>query len=102
MALYFVSPILPKSIQSFILPLFGIIAALILLLFDKTANNVKNFRVFKIIFSILFLVISVYAFDNAKWSRGNLFKGNLSVLGMVPTSEVPSEIWGYVMRELLI
>ncbi|NWF88299.1 MAG: protein-disulfide reductase DsbD [Ignavibacteriaceae bacterium] len=61
MAFYFIDPILPKSIQGYLLPIFGIIAAVILLFVDKTANNVKVFRSFKTIFSLVVLVVSVYA-----------------------------------------
>ncbi|HQF43971.1 MAG TPA: protein-disulfide reductase DsbD, partial [Ignavibacteriaceae bacterium] len=61
MAFYFLDPILPKSIQGYTLPIFGIIAALILLFFDKTANDAKGFRTFKTVFSVLVLAISVYA-----------------------------------------
>lgn len=61
MAIYFLDPILPKSIQGYLLPIFGIIAALILLFFDKTANSAKGFRTFKTVFSILVLAVSIYA-----------------------------------------
>ncbi len=61
MAFYFLDPILPKSIQGYTLPIFGIIAALILLFFDKTANDAKGFRTFKTVFSVLVLAISIYA-----------------------------------------
>jgi thiol:disulfide interchange protein DsbD len=61
MAFYFLDPILPKSIQGYLLPVFGIIAALLLLLVDKTANNAKGFRTFKILFSVIVLGISIYA-----------------------------------------
>jgi len=60
MAFYFLDPILPKSIQGYSLPIFGIIAALILLFIDKTANSAKGFRTFKIIFSVLMLALSIY------------------------------------------
>jgi len=61
MAIYFVQPILPKSYSSYILPVFGLLAAIILLFFDKMANKVKGFRLFKIVFSIIVIAISVYA-----------------------------------------
>lgn len=60
MAFYFLDPILPKAIQGYVLPVFGIIAAIILLFVDKTANNAKGFRTFKIIFSVLIFALSVY------------------------------------------
>lgn len=61
MAFYFLDPILPKAIQGYTLPIFGIIAAIILLFVDKTANDAKGFRIFKTIFSVIVLVISIYA-----------------------------------------
>lgn len=60
MALYFLLPLLPKDISGYILPVFGIIAALILLIFDNKGNNVKGFRVFKYVFSVLIIALSVY------------------------------------------
>jgi thiol:disulfide interchange protein DsbD len=61
MAIYFIDPILPKDYQEYLLPIFGIIAAIILLFFDKTANDAKGFRMFKTVFSLLVLAVSVYA-----------------------------------------
>lgn len=61
MAFYFLDPILPKNFQGYLLPIFGIIAALILLFVDKTANDAKGFKTFKIIFSVLVLAVSAYA-----------------------------------------
>jgi len=61
MAFYFLDPILPKTIQGYALPVFGIIAAIILLFVDKTANDAKGFRIFKIVFSLIVLAISIYA-----------------------------------------
>ena len=72
MAFYFVDPILPKGIQSYVLPVFGIIAAFILLFVDKMANNVKGFRIFKTVFSVIVLAVSIYALipshkDSPNW-----------------------------------
>lgn len=61
MAFFFVDPILPKSIQGYALPVFGIIAAVILLFIDKTANQIKGFRIFKTVFSVIVLAISIWA-----------------------------------------
>ncbi len=66
MAFYFVDPILPKSVQGYSLPIFGVIAGSILTFVDKTANNVKGFRIFKIIFSVIVFAVSVYALIPAK------------------------------------
>jgi thiol:disulfide interchange protein DsbD len=68
MALYFVDPILPKSVNSYVLPVYGIVAALLLLLVDKTGNKVKGFRIFKIVFSVVALVVCVYALVPSKKS----------------------------------
>lgn len=61
MALYFLLPLLPKEISGFVLPLFGILAVLILLFYDKKGNNVRAFRIFKYVFSVLVVAVSVYA-----------------------------------------
>ncbi len=61
MAFYFLDPILPKAIQGYSLPVFGIIAAIILLFVDKTANDAKGFRIFKTVFSVIVIAISIYA-----------------------------------------
>ncbi len=61
MAIYFLTPILPKSFNSYLLPGFMILAALWLILFDKLANNIKGFRIFKIALSVVIIAVSVYA-----------------------------------------
>jgi thioredoxin:protein disulfide reductase len=60
MAIYFINPILPKNIQGYPLPIFMIFAALYLTLFDKLANRIKGFRIFKIAFSIVLIAVAVY------------------------------------------
>jgi thioredoxin:protein disulfide reductase len=61
MAIYFVNPILSENIQGFPLPIFMIMSALYLILIDKLANKIKGFRIFKIVFSIVLIVVAVYA-----------------------------------------
>jgi thiol:disulfide interchange protein DsbD len=61
MAIYFIGPLLPKGVVSYILPVFGILAALFLLFIDKMANQIKGFKIFKIVFSLLVITISVFA-----------------------------------------
>jgi len=61
MAIYFLNPILPKGIQAYTLPIFGILAIVILFFMDKEANKVKGFRIFKIIFSVAVIAVSIYA-----------------------------------------
>ncbi len=60
MAIYFLLPLLPKSITPYLLPGFMIISAVYLLFFDKNANTVKGFRIFKIVFSVILVVTAVY------------------------------------------
>ncbi len=61
MALYFLIPLLPKEISGYVLPVFGILAASFLLFFDKAAASVKGFKIFKTIFAIIVIVLSVYS-----------------------------------------
>lgn len=60
MAIYFVGPLLPKVIEFYLLPIFLIFSALYLLFFDKTANNIKGFLIFKTLFSILIIAVAAY------------------------------------------
>ncbi len=61
MALYFLLPLLPKSFSGYVLPVFMIGTAIYLLFFEKLANSVKGFRIFKIIFSVIIMAVGVYA-----------------------------------------
>lgn len=61
MALYFLLPLLPKEFSGYILPVFGIIAAIYILFFDKAAKGVKGFAIFKTVFSVLVIALSVYS-----------------------------------------
>jgi thiol:disulfide interchange protein DsbD len=61
MAAYFVSPILPKEVAYYLLPVFGIIAALYLLFVDKLANRLMGFRIFKTLFALVIFALSVFA-----------------------------------------
>lgn len=61
MAIYFVGPLLSKEINKYLLPVFGILASLYLLFFDKMANNVRTFRIVKTLFSIIVSAVSIYA-----------------------------------------
>ncbi|MBU2492537.1 MAG: thioredoxin family protein [Bacteroidetes bacterium] len=60
MAIYFLGPILPKSVNNYLLPVFMIFASLYLLIFDKTANNLKVFRILKTVFSFSIIILGVY------------------------------------------
>ena len=61
MALYFLLPLLPNSISGYVLPVFMIITAIYLLFFEKLANSVTGFRIFKIVFSVVIMAVGVYA-----------------------------------------
>ncbi len=60
MAIYFIGPLLPKAVNFYLLPGVMIISAFYLLFFDKLANDIKGFRIFKIIFSSLVIVVAVW------------------------------------------
>lgn len=60
MAIYFLEPLLPKSISNYFLPIFMLISGIILLFIDKEANKVFSFKLFKILFSALLIVASVF------------------------------------------
>lgn len=84
MAIYFLNPILPKYIQNYSLPVFGIIAIIILFFLDKEANKVKGFKIFKIVFSILVLAVSIYSLIPQKklspdWQEFSLTKYESSI-----------------------
>ncbi len=60
MAIYFLQPLLPKEVTYYLLPVFMILAALYLLFFDKLANDIVGFRIFKIVFSIVIIALGAY------------------------------------------
>jgi thioredoxin:protein disulfide reductase len=62
MALYFLLPLLPDTISGYVLPAYMVLVAVYLLFIEKLANNVKGFRIFKTVFSVVILAIAVYAF----------------------------------------
>ena len=61
MALYFLIPLLPKGFSGYILPVFGILASVYILFFDKAASSVKGFKIFKYILAFLVIAVSVYS-----------------------------------------
>lgn len=84
MAIYFALNLIPKPYSNFILPIYGIISAFYLLFFGKAANSVKGFKIFKIAFSIIVIIISVYSLvpsekksiDWIKYSDSELVKAS--------------------------
>ena len=61
MALYFILPLLPKNISGYALPSFMIITALYLLIFERIADKLKGFKIFKIAFAVIIFAVAVYA-----------------------------------------
>lgn len=60
-AVYFVAPFLPGFLNTGALPVFGILAAVYLLFFDKTANKMFGFKRFKTVLCLFVIGMSVYA-----------------------------------------
>ncbi len=58
MAIYFVNPILPKVVAYYLLPIFLIGAGIYMLFIDKLANDVKGYRIFKSLFSVIIIVVA--------------------------------------------
>jgi len=61
MALYFLLPLLPKEISGYVLPIFMIGAGLYLLFFEKSANKILGFRIFKTLFAFVIIAVAVYS-----------------------------------------
>ncbi len=61
MAFYFLIPLMPKSFSGYVLPIYSIFVALYLIFVDKLANEVKGYKIFKIIFSFVILGLSIWA-----------------------------------------
>ena len=59
-ALYFLLPLLPKSVSGYVIPVFLFISAAYILFIDKLANNIKGFMIFKIVFSLIIIGVGVY------------------------------------------
>jgi len=60
MAIYFLNPILPDILSTYLLPAFMIIASVYIMFFDKSAAGVKGFKIFKSVLSILIFAAAVY------------------------------------------
>jgi len=74
MALYFLLPLLPKSFSGYVLPVFMIITAIYLLFFEKLAKDVKGFKIFRIVFSVILIGVAVYTLipsekNSIKWQK---------------------------------
>ncbi len=71
MAIYFVNPILPKVVAHYLLPIFLIGAGIYLLFIDKLANDVKGYRIFKSVFSIVMIIAAAWMLIPANESAPN-------------------------------
>ena len=60
MAIYFLDPLLPGILSTYLLPVFMIGSAVYLLFIDKLANDVKGYRIFKSVFSVVIISTSVW------------------------------------------
>lgn len=60
MAIYFLLPVLPKSVSGYFIPVFLILSAVYLIFFEKSSDNIKIFRTIKVIISLLMVVVSIY------------------------------------------
>jgi len=60
MALYYILPLLPKSISGIVLPIYMILVGIYLLLFAKLGDKVRGFKISKIVFSLIIIAIAVY------------------------------------------
>ena len=61
MAIYFLLPLIPKSISGFLLPVYMLAAGIYIIFFEKKASNIKIFKIIKTIFAILVMSVAVYA-----------------------------------------
>ncbi len=60
MAIYFLLPLLPESIRSFVLPSFMIMSSVYLLIFDKTGNSIRTFSIIKSILLVVVALIGIW------------------------------------------
>ncbi len=60
MAFYFILPLFPKSFSGYVLPVYAILVSVYLLAIDKLANEVKGYRIFKTVFAIAAIGVSVW------------------------------------------
>lgn len=60
MAIYFLDPLLPEILSIYLLPVFMIGSAIYLLFIDKLANDVKGYRIFKTVFSVVIIAVAVW------------------------------------------
>ncbi len=60
MAIYFLLPLLPESIRSFVLPSFMIMSSVYLLIFDKTGNSIRTFSIIKNILLVVVALIGIW------------------------------------------
>lgn len=71
MAIYFLLPILPEILKTYLLPVFMIISAVYIMFIDKSAKDVKGFAIFKYIFSVIILAVAIYFIIPSKVEKPN-------------------------------
>lgn len=74
MAIYFLDPLLPEILSTYLLPFFLVGSAIYILFIDKLANDVKGYRIFKTVFSIFMIIISIWMLwpaenNSPKWEK---------------------------------
>jgi thiol:disulfide interchange protein DsbD len=62
MAIYFLLPLLPDGIRGYILPAYMLLVGIYVLFFEKLANKIKGFRIFKVVFSLVIIIVGIYSF----------------------------------------
>jgi thiol:disulfide interchange protein DsbD len=77
MAVYFILPLLPKTLYSTVIHTFLIITAFYLLVFERVADNILGFKIFRITLSIIIFAVAVYT----------LIPSNKNEIEWVPYSE---------------
>lgn len=82
MALYFLLPLIPKSINGYVLPVYMVLAALYLLFMDKKGDEIRGFKYFKSAFSVLIIIVAVYMLMPGKPEvhKWEYYSGNASVV----------------------
>jgi thiol:disulfide interchange protein DsbD len=77
MAVYFILPLLPKTLYSTVIHTYLIITAFYLLVFERVADNILGFKIFRIALSILIFAVAAYT----------LIPSNKNEINWVPYSE---------------
>ncbi len=71
MAIYFLLPLLPEVLKTYLLPVFMIVSAIYIMFIDKSAKDVKGFSLFKYVFSVIIIALAVYLIIPSKAEKPN-------------------------------